>query len=234
MKKKYSKEEIRNMYDASYAESYNKQDTVRIERFLKHFEFNPTDIIADFACGNGLLLQIVHDKIKHYFGIDFSKEQIQFANKRIVEKNINNATFVCSGITEFCKENPNSFDKAFALDFTEHIYDEDLIVIFQNIKESLKDGGKLYVHTPNGNYILEVLKNNGILKQIPQHIAVRNAAQYINLFINKIEFKNITIRYISHYHSFLRKFHFLSHLPWIGKFFQARLLLICQIGRAHV
>jgi 2-polyprenyl-6-hydroxyphenyl methylase / 3-demethylubiquinone-9 3-methyltransferase len=228
MKRKYTKEEIRNMYDNSYAESYNKKDTVRIERFLEHFKLQTTDIVADFACGNGLLLHLIHNKIKYYFGIDFSNEQIYFANKNIITKKIVNATFVCSEITDYCKKNPNTFDKAFSLDFTEHIYDDDLVEIFCGIKNSLKAGGILYLHTPNGEYFLETLKNKGILKQIPMHIAVRDADEYNELLINRIGFKSITIDYISHYQSFLRKFHFLSYLPWIGKYFKARLLITCQ------
>ena len=52
------------------------------------------------------------------------------------------------------------FDKAFSLDFTEHIYDEEFLNIFKSIKQTIKKNDELYIHTTNGNYFLEIRRAN--------------------------------------------------------------------------
>ena len=65
-------------------------------------------------------------------------------------------------ITDFCKSYSNSFDVAFALDFIEHLYDDDVIKIFSSIRDTLKADGKIIIHTPNGDFFLEIMKNKNI------------------------------------------------------------------------
>ena len=71
------------------------------------------------------------------------------------------ATFHCTDIVAFCARHPNHFDAAFALDFSEHIYDDQFLRIFRAIHGSLKPGGSLYLHTPNAEYFMERLRSAG-------------------------------------------------------------------------
>jgi 2-polyprenyl-6-hydroxyphenyl methylase / 3-demethylubiquinone-9 3-methyltransferase len=222
-----TKEELLAMHDATYVQKYHKEGALRIGRLLHRIEVKSTDRILDAACGNGLLLDYIHDKVAEYWGVDFSQDFIDAATKRFTSEQLKSAHFVAGDLVAFCAERQNYFDKAFAIDFTEHIYDDDFQKIFTAIHASLKPGGELLIHTPNGEYLLEVLKNKGFMKQFPEHIGVRKAEPYIRLLAG-CGYRNIQVTYISHHVPLLAGFDFLRHLPLVGKYFQARLIIRCE------
>lgn len=217
--------EYEKFYTEDYINKFKTQSIFKISRLVKYFDLDKSDIVADFACGDGKLAKLINSKVKEYHGIDFSQEFINEAEN--AHKKEPNVFFHCDDIINFSKNNPNKFNKAFSLDFTEHIYDEDFKKIFGAIKKSLRNKGKLYIHTPNGNYFIEILKKIGILKQFPEHVAVRNANQNLKI-LKEIGFSNIEVKYLPHYNKLLEKLHFLSYIPFFGKFFKARLFLICS------
>ena len=223
---KLTSEELRNLYGHEYAKKHANPPIARIYRLLNHIECNPNDIVVDFACGDGILLEAVHNKVKEYVGVDFSAEQIKLACERQRRLKISNSTFCCQDIVEFCERNQGKFDKAFAFDFVEHIYDDDFMLFFSAIHKTLNDHGVLYIHTPNSNFFLEKFKTKGIIRQFPEHIAVRSGEEYTCL-LRLTGFANITIKHLSHY-NILKCLQVFSYLPSIiGKYFQARLLIVC-------
>lgn len=226
--KKLSKKQLKSLHNADYVSRYHSVDKRRLKRLLKFINLNKNDLVLDVGCGNGLLLDYIFNKINFYYGVDFSKDFIEVAINRKKENKIKNAKFICKDINNFCKGFKNKFDKIFALDFVEHIYNEDFKEIFTSLYNSLKINGELYVHTPNGDYFLEIFKNkNLLLKQFPEHIAIRTTRQYKE-FLEKIGFTDIRIIYLSHYIKILSLFDFLRYIPFIGKYFKARLLIICK------
>lgn len=213
------------MYGKDYVEKFSKFHTsFRIERFRQYLNLKKSDSAVDFACGNGLLMEQIADKVSSYVGVDFSEEFIKEAIKKQKDLGIQNASFVCSDINDFCKNNHQSFDCAFALDFFEHVYNEELLTILISIRESLKPGGRLYIHTPNSLFFIEKMKKHSfILKQFPEHIAVRSPNEIINL-LNKAGFRKEKLFLLPHY-NILRYVHFFSYVPWIGKYFKARIFV---------
>ena len=95
------------------------------------------------------------------------------------------------------------------------------------IHGSLKANGTLFVHTPNLDYIVEHLKQKGILPQVGGHVAVRNVSQYRSM-LRAGGFSQIESKLIPHYLQPGRALHFLSYLPFVGRYCQARLFLICS------
>jgi 2-polyprenyl-6-hydroxyphenyl methylase/3-demethylubiquinone-9 3-methyltransferase len=219
-------EQLRGLYQGKYVTHHLNQPIYRISRLLPYLKLRKTDIVADFGCGNGILLHVIHDRIARYLGVDWSEEFIAVAKSRCEAMNIDNALFECADITDFCHRNKASFDKAFTMDLSEHIYDEDFVPIYTAIWQSLKPGGTLYLHTPNATYLLEILKRKGIMRQFPEHVAVRNADENIQL-LAKAGFSSVTVHYLSHYVRPLSSLHFLSRIPVVGRLFQARLLIEC-------
>src|SRR5260370_28364893 len=94
---------------------------------------------------------------------------------------IRNARYHRGDIVAFCAEHQDRFDAAFGLDFVEHPYDDQLLRIGRAIHGALKADGLLYLHTPNGEYFMERLRDWGVLNQIEGHVAVRDAASYEHL-----------------------------------------------------
>jgi SAM-dependent methyltransferase len=160
-------------------------------------------------------------------GVDFSDEFIRAAEARRRAAGIANGSFHCGDIVSFCDANPNRFDAAFALDFSEHIYDDQFVRIFRAIHGSLKPGSALYIHTPNAEYFMERLKTRGLLTQVEGHVGVRDAAQHAKL-LAECGFASVHVRYLAHYLHAASLLHGLGLLPLVGQLFRARLFLTCR------
>lgn len=220
MSKNYKIE--KNFYDDEYIARYLSVPDERVSRLIDLMDINSNDVVADYACGNGILADLIHDKVREYFGVDYSDKFIELAKSRRYE----NVNFVCQDIMDFSAIHDNFFDVACAFDFSEHITDNEFTLFFSAMYSSLKDKGKLYLHTPNGRYFLELMKKSGILRQIPGHIEVRSAIEYVHL-LEKAGFSRITIQRLPHYLAPMSWIHPLSHLPIVGDLFAARLFICC-------
>jgi 2-polyprenyl-6-hydroxyphenyl methylase / 3-demethylubiquinone-9 3-methyltransferase len=223
MSKRLSDEALRRFYGQTYVLHHMRRPLRRISRLLPFFDLSPAHSVADFACGSGMLAEVIHERVGRYVGVDFSEEFIAAARGRVGFPNV---SFECSEIGAFCERNPESFDRAFTLDFSEHIYDDAFERAYTAIHGAMKVEGQLYVHTPNGDYFIEMLKEKGLLRQFPEHIAVRNALKNAQL-LGKIGFRSVVVHHLPHYVEPMRSLHPLSRLPHIGRFFRARLLFVC-------
>lgn len=67
---------------------------------------------------------MVAGRVQSYTGVDFSSDFIVAAQAHQSASGITGARFVCADILDFCTDNPATFDVAFAMDFSEHVYDE--------------------------------------------------------------------------------------------------------------
>jgi cyclopropane fatty-acyl-phospholipid synthase-like methyltransferase len=222
-----SDEQLRAIYDQSYVDQYDPHAVQRIERLLPFFDLSPDDEVADFGCGNGVLLELIAPRVRAYVGVDFSEEFVRAAERRRDAAGIRNGTFYCGDIVSFCDARPNRFDAAFALDFSEHVYDDQFVRLFRAIHGSLKPGAALYLHTPNAEYFMERLKARGILTQVEGHVGVRDVRQHERL-LRECGFASVQVRYLAHYLYVASLFHGLGALPVVGRFFRARLLLTCH------
>lgn len=225
-REKLAREKIRDLYRDDYVERFGHLPLQRLSRLIPLLELQPDDIVVDFACGSGMLLGLIHDKVAHYHGVDFSAEFIEASRRNQVEQGIQNADFHCDSIEAFCAANPAGFDKGFAMDFSEHVYDEDWLSVLRSIRGALRPGARFFLHTPNADYLIERLKANGVLQQQPEHIAVRNAQQNEAL-LRRAGFRDVRVHYLPHYERRQAWLHMLSHLPVIGKLFRARLFISC-------
>jgi cyclopropane fatty-acyl-phospholipid synthase-like methyltransferase len=218
-------EELKELHGEDYALRFERgQLPVRLERLKGHIKLHEWMSVADFGCGSGLLAEHIASKVRRYVGVDFSSAFIDRARRRAALLGISNAEFVCCEITNFCHGNLAQFDAAFAMDFSEHVYDQEWMGILAAIRSSLKKGGEFYLHTPNANFFLEIMKkHNFIVRQFPEHVAVRTAAQNVTL-IKQAGFSVDKVMMLPHY-NVLRHLHFLFRLPLLGPYFEARIFI---------
>ena len=100
--------------------------------------------ILDIGCGTGHFLYFLEKEgYKKYFGIDISKEQIEYC-KNNISKNVE----AIDGF-DFLKNNNKKFDLIVLNDVLEHIKKERLFEFLDLIRGSLSDGGKLLIKVPN-------------------------------------------------------------------------------------
>lgn len=221
-------EENIRLHSGEYVKMYERKPLSRLARLIPTMSLGGGETLADFACGNAMLLPLVHDRVKHYHGVDFSADFIRAAQDRADTLQIENCSFHCMDILEFCRTHAGGIDVATAMDFSEHINDQDFVEIFTAIHASLKSGGRLYLHTPNLTFFLELFKQHGIVPQFPQHIAVRDTRQNLEL-LEKCGFgvSGMTCHELPHY-NILKVLHPLRRIPFIGKYFVARLFIECR------
>jgi 2-polyprenyl-6-hydroxyphenyl methylase/3-demethylubiquinone-9 3-methyltransferase len=224
-----SEEELRAIYDQGYVDRYDRHAVRRIRRMLPFFELSGHEIVADFGCGNGVLLELVGPRVQRYVGVDFSEAFVREAERRRAARGIHNGRFHCADIVAFCAQYPSQFDAGFALDFSEHVYDDELLRIGRAIHGALKPGATLYLHTPNREYFMERLREWGVLRQIEGHVAVRDARAYEAL-LAECGFASVHVRYLAHYLRPAAALHGLGALPVVGRHFRARLFLTCRKG----
>jgi cyclopropane fatty-acyl-phospholipid synthase-like methyltransferase len=222
-----TEEELHAIYDQSYVDEYDPHAVARMRRMLPFFDLSGDEVVADFACGNGVLLELISPTVREYVGVDFSEAFVRAAERRRDAAGIRNGTFHNADIVSFCAERPNRFDAAFALDFSEHVYDDQFLRIFGAIHGSLKPGAPLYLHTPNAEYFMERLKEHGILPQVEGHVGVRDARTHETL-LAQCGFASVHVRYLAHYLYLASLFHGLGCLPLVGRLFRARLFLTCR------
>lgn len=217
--------ELRELHGDEYVQRFeNSQHPTRLGRILKMMVIEPQDRVVDYACGSGMLMEHVAPLVKSYVGVDFSQSFIDVANIKKSKFGITNVRFICTTIQDFCRKNPASFDTAFAMDISEHVYDADWVDMLVNIRSSLVTGGKLYLHTPNARFFLEIMKkHNFVLKQFPEHISVRAPEDNIKL-LEEAGFRISKVRLIPHY-NVLRFLHPLSVIPFFGNYFKARIFI---------
>jgi 2-polyprenyl-6-hydroxyphenyl methylase / 3-demethylubiquinone-9 3-methyltransferase len=222
-----SDDQLRSIYDQKYVDRYDPHASQRMRRMLPFLNLSGQEVVADFGCGNGVLLELIASRVREYVGIDFSEEFIRAAEQRRDAGAIGKGTFKCADLVEFAEGHPNHFDAAFALDFSEHLYDDQFLRIFRAIHRALKPAGSLYLHTPNREYFVEHFREWGMLKQIEGHIGVRTAGTHQALLV-ECGFVDVTIRYLAHYLRLGAALHGLSALPGVGRYFQARLFIQCR------
>jgi len=221
------REESVRLHSGAYVEAYEHHPVSRIARLVPRMRLDVREELMDVACGNGMLLPLVHDKVAAYHGVDFSPDFIEVARRRAAADGITNGTFHCEDVIEFARAHPGRFAVATALDFSEHIDDADFVAIFTAVRGAMKPGGRLYIHTPNLTFLPELLKQWGILPQFPQHIAVRDAGHHLRL-LEACGFarRDMRVDQLAHY-NVLRFVHPLRKLPIAGEYFAARLFIEC-------
>lgn len=218
--------ELQGLHGAEYVAAFAKTSPYRLERLVDSIVMDAEDEAVDFGCGDGMLMPLVAPRVKRYTGVDFSPEFIEKARGRQMRLCMDNVELFTGDIIGFCNDRPASFTLAFAMDFSEHVYDDDWLVMLRSMRRSMKPGGRLYMHTPNADFFVERMKaSNFILKQFPEHIAVRNVDGNLDLLL-KAGFRLGGLELMPHY-NVLRYLHPLSRLPLIGKYMKARIFLEC-------
>jgi ubiquinone/menaquinone biosynthesis C-methylase UbiE len=136
-----------------YKQSFGKKLEPRLKEFIKYFQVDNTAVVLDIGCGRGeLVYYCAKQGAREAIGIDYSKDSVELAKsaQKKWEKSIREKTkFVLMDAKEIYY--PDSFfDLIFMTDIVEHLYPEELEIVFCEVKRVLKPGGKLIIHTaPN-------------------------------------------------------------------------------------
>src|ERR1700694_6061138 len=96
-----SEEELRAIYDQSYVDQYDLHAVQRMRRMQPFFALSGHESVADFGCGNGVLLELIGPRVREYVGVDFSEAFVRAAERRRDARGIRNGTFHHADIVSF-------------------------------------------------------------------------------------------------------------------------------------
>lgn len=221
------RERLSEWYDEHYFRIY-PHHTRRIAQILRRLPIAASDRVCEFGCGLGHILFSLAPKIAYGLGIDFSAYAITDAKRRADAEGIRNLEFRAEDIEKLPEDITleGAFTKVLMMDISEHLYDDTLLQFLKSARHVLVPGGRLYLHTPNAGYYLEIMKaRNFILRQFPSHIAVRDAMAY-DALLRRAGFRIAKVTLLPHYNRVLGALdRVLMRLPFLGRLFEARLLI---------
>jgi 2-polyprenyl-3-methyl-5-hydroxy-6-metoxy-1,4-benzoquinol methylase len=137
--------------------------------------------ILELGCGSGLMLRYLREQgFTDVIGIDISVEQVNLANKSGFDAEVNDAF-------SFLDDQDESFDVIIAIDFIEHFYKDELILLFPLIHKVLKEKGTLLIQTPNG----EGLFSNQVIFGDLTHLTIFTPSSLSQL-LQESGFQNFT------------------------------------------
>jgi SAM-dependent methyltransferase len=150
--------DIRAFFDAcaqSYAEAHGDPTDLlrdRLSLIRQHAGFEPTDVVLELGCGNGLHLEALGYYMRRGFGIDLSPVMVQVARQRVARSPWREKLqFTVDTAEELRSVADASVDVAFSVGALEHMPDQARVLA--NVFRVLKPGGRFVGLTPNGHHL---------------------------------------------------------------------------------
>lgn len=101
--------------------------------------------VLDIGCGNGGFVLFLQEKgCAKAEGVDVSPEQVD-SSRKLGIRNV-----ACADIAAFLSGRHEEFDIIFARDVIEHFRKEEVLGIFDAVRQALVPGGRFVVQVPNG------------------------------------------------------------------------------------
>lgn len=143
MNKEYAKkilEETRENYNLISDDFSRTRDKFWEELgFLSEY-VSDNDKVLDLGCGNGRLYELFQGKTLDYYGVDFSENLVEIAQKKYPQLKFQTADALNLPFS------PNFFDKVFSIAVLHHIPSRELRLRFLiETKRVLKPGGSLAI-----------------------------------------------------------------------------------------
>lgn len=119
------------------------------EELLSALPQNKESKIIDLGCGHGTFLNALSKLgYKNLYGVEVSKEQNDFLNKKGFTVNNND-------LIGFLKSTDDTFDVITMLDVLEHFKKDEIVELVLLLRRKLNIGGVIIVRVPNGEAIFK-------------------------------------------------------------------------------
>ena len=139
----------------------------------------PTDLVLELGSARGDVSFLLARHAREVVGVDAAPEAIAMAEAARVRLGIANVRWLQADVADLSPVADASVDAVAAIDLVEHVDDPTLAAMLAECRRVLKPGGRLGIYTPDRAHYVERMKaHDFVLKQFPQHIAVRRAAEY--------------------------------------------------------
>lgn len=132
--------------------SYGKKLDVTARELIKHYDVHPDMKVLDIGCGRGEMVFHCASKGARSIGIDYADVSIKLANfaRTKHSKKIRVNTKFIKMDAKRLSFPASSFDIIIMSNVVEHLYPEELGIVFNQVRRVLKSNGKLIISTaPN-------------------------------------------------------------------------------------
>jgi len=223
------------LYDRAYFETLHKshwftnpprkyeernRDTLRVVQPA------PSDRVLELGSARGDVSFFLASHAKEVVGVDASDDALRMAERARAARGIANVSFRKGDVADLSMFPDASFQAVAAIDLVEHIDDPTLAAMLEECRRVLVSGGRLGLYTPDRAHYVERLKAHDVLlRQFPQHIAVRRAGAY-RRFLGDAGFRvDLDTYSVSPFPGVRRVEAALAPLPLVGPTFRYRILL---------
>lgn len=169
-------------YDESLYDRANIVNACKISQDIKRY-LKPGSVI-DIGCSKGFLLQLLKQQGFIPYGLEPSKDAIQFALKKFKIK-------IHQGYFDEFSFRPNSYNNLTAIDIIEHV--PNPYKTLKKMYKILKTGGVLVVDTPNiASLFYTISRSRWMGFVLPFHLYYFNP-KTLSYYINKAGFKQLAV-----------------------------------------
>lgn len=152
MKKPVTSEHYSKRYYQMHEAGF-KPMLVKLKPYLKSLKNKK---VLDLGCGQGDLAMYMAKKGADVIGIDYSRDAINLANKKLKYKIAGKISFKRTKINNL-NFPASSFDLITCIDVFEHISKKELEQVMAKIRKLLRAGGRLVAHTEANPIYLNIL-----------------------------------------------------------------------------
>ncbi len=193
---------------------------------LRVVDPRPGDVVVELGCARGDVTFLLAGRCREVVGVDASPVALEMAEAERARRGVGNVRWLEADVADLSPLAAGSADAVAAIDLVEHVDDPTLAAMLLECRRVLKPGGRLGIYTPDRLHYVERLKAHDIvLKQFPEHIAVRRASDYVR-FLTRAGFSVDLLDWsVSPFPIVRHLERALAPLPLVGPTFRYRILL---------
>ena len=196
------------------------RDILRLARPAK------TQTVLDLGSARGDVCFLLAPRVREAIGIDASPRALEIAEAERARRSLSNVRFLQSDVATLEGVSDASIDVAGAFDLLEHVDDATVRQMLRALARVLRKDGWLAAYTPNREHYVERLKaHDFVLKQFPEHIAVRRPRQIRQI----LEDEGWSVLEMTYSPAPFPVVHWIEkalwRIPGIGRLFRYRILL---------
>ncbi len=118
---------------------------LKIQALLRTSPPHPGETVVDVGCGSGVVADLLAGHAAEVHALDANPLAIAFARARFAHPNLH----FHLGLAEEVEFAAGHFDRAYLLEFVEHLSREQLAPLFDRLRRWLKPGATVFLTTPN-------------------------------------------------------------------------------------
>jgi ubiquinone/menaquinone biosynthesis C-methylase UbiE len=194
---------------------------------------SPDMVALDLGSARGDVCFLLAPRVREAVGVDASARALEIAEAERARRGLDNVRFVRGDVATLAEIPDASIDLAGAFDLLEHVDDETVRQMLRSLTRVLKTGGVFAAYTPNREHYVERLKaHDFLLKQFPEHIAVRRPRE-IRQLLEAEGWRLLEMTYSPAPFPVVHGIEkILCRAPGIGRLFRYRILLRAAPTRA--